>query len=132
MKPDWPRRCKKHVPFVALSHRVNPEAREYERTATTALSAGLMPLVGSYLDRLEGICPATTHLHLFHSAGGMASSRALRDLPWRLPCPVPLPVSSRPAPSRATSGWVYAISFDMGGTTTDVCLIRRRPRRGIE
>ncbi len=115
---------KKHVPFVALSHRVNPEAREYERTATTALSAGLMPLVGSYLDRLEGICPATTHLHLFHSAGGMASSRALRDLPLALAMSGPAAGVVAASTVARDIGLGLAISFDMGGTTTDICLIR--------
>ncbi|MBE9557577.1 MAG: hydantoinase/oxoprolinase family protein, partial [Proteobacteria bacterium] len=47
------RRLGKKFPFVALSNRVNPEAREYERTATTALSASVMPLAAGYLDRLE-------------------------------------------------------------------------------
>ncbi|MDX2315198.1 MAG: hydantoinase/oxoprolinase N-terminal domain-containing protein, partial [Gammaproteobacteria bacterium] len=37
-------RLRQVVPYVALSHRISPEAREYERTSTTALSAGVMPL----------------------------------------------------------------------------------------
>ncbi len=112
------------VPFVALSHRVNPEAREYERTATTALSAGLMPLVGSYLDRLEDICPKTTHLHLFHSAGGMASPGALRELPLALAMSGPAAGVVAAGRLARDSGLDLAISFDMGGTTTDICLIR--------
>jgi len=115
---------RQRLPFVSVSHKVNPEAREYERTATTALSAGLMPLVGRYLDRLESICPETTHLHLFHSAGGMASTRALREAPLAL-------AMSGPAAGVVAASTVardldldLAISFDMGGTTTDICLIR--------
>ena len=110
-------------PFVALSNRVNPEAREYERTATTALSAGVMPLAASYLDRLDAAKPAGSSLHLFHSAGGMASPQALRELPLGL-------AFSGPAAGVAAAGRItrdleidHAISFDMGGTTTDVCLI---------
>jgi len=110
-------------PFVALSNRVNPEAREYERMATTVLSASLMPLVARYLDELEDVKPDRSRLHLFHSAGGMASPRALRDLPLGL-------ALSGPAAGVAAAGVVadelgidHAISFDMGGTTTDVCLI---------
>ncbi|MGE0651910.1 MAG: hypothetical protein AB7P12_09190, partial [Alphaproteobacteria bacterium] len=45
-------RLRQEVPFVALSSRVNPEAREYERMATTVLSASVMPLAAGYLDRL--------------------------------------------------------------------------------
>ena len=116
-------RLRERFPFVALSNRVNPEAREYERTATTALSAGVMPLAASYLDRLEEAKPAGSRLHLFHSAGGMASPAALRALPLGL-------AASGPAAGVAAANRIardlgigHAISFDMGGTTTDVCLI---------
>ena len=116
-------RLRESFPFVALSNRVNPEAREYERTATTALSAGVMPLAASYLDRLDAAKPAGSRLHLFHSAGGMASPEALRDLPLGL-------AASGPAAGVAAAGRIardlgvdHAISFDMGGTTTDACLI---------
>ena len=114
---------RERFPFVALSNRVNPEAREYERTATTVLSASLMPLVAGYLDRLELVRPKASRLHLFHSAGGMASPDALRELPLSL-------AMSGPAAGVAAAGRIaralgidHAISFDMGGTTTDVCLI---------
>ena len=116
-------RLRERFPFVALSNRVNPEAREYERSATTALSAGLMPLAARHLDRLEAARPADSRLHLFHSAGGMASPEALRELPLGL-------AASGPAAGVAAAGRIardlgvdHAISFDMGGTTTDVCLI---------
>ena len=51
-------RLREVVPYLALSHRISPEAREYERTSTTALSAGVMPLASGYLDRLEESRPA--------------------------------------------------------------------------
>ncbi|MBC8242058.1 MAG: hydantoinase/oxoprolinase family protein, partial [Alphaproteobacteria bacterium] len=116
-------RLREKFPLVALSNRVNPEAREYERTATTALSASIMPLVAGYLDRLEAAMPERTRLHLFHSAGGMASPAVLRDLPLSL-------AMSGPAAGVAAAGQIASdlgldqvLSFDMGGTTTDVCLI---------
>ena len=116
-------RLRERFPFVALSNRVNPEAREYERSATTVLSAGVMPLAARYLDRLEAARPAGSRLHLFHSAGGMASPESLRDLPLGL-------AASGPAAGAAAAGRIarelgieHAISFDMGGTTTDVCLV---------
>ncbi|MEN8197727.1 MAG: hydantoinase/oxoprolinase N-terminal domain-containing protein, partial [Pseudomonadota bacterium] len=62
------KRLGEKFPFVALSNRVNPEVREYERTATTALSASVMPLAAGYLDRLEAAKPEGARLHLFHSA----------------------------------------------------------------
>jgi len=116
-------RLRQVVPYVALSHRISPEAREYERTSTTALSAGVMPLAAGYLDRLEASRPAANRLHLLHSAGGMASPEALRQQPLGL-------AFSGPAAGVSAAAWVAGelglgnvISFDMGGTTTDVCLI---------
>jgi N-methylhydantoinase A len=114
---------RQRFPYVALSSQVNPEAREYERTATTVLSASVMPLAAGHLDQLEAIKPAAARLHLFHSAGGMASPAALRDLPLGL-------AMSGPAAGVAAAGEIarqlnikQALSFDMGGTTTDVCLL---------
>ncbi len=116
-------RLREKFPYVALSSRVNPEAREFERMATTVLSASVMPLAAGYLDRLESVKPPHSRLHLFHSAGGMASPAALRELPLAL-------AMSGPAAGVAAASQVarqldlkHVISFDMGGTTTDVCLI---------
>ena len=117
-------RLRKRFPFVALSHRVNPEAREYERTATTALSAGVMPLAATYMDNLENAKPEGSRLHLFHSAGGMASPEALRDLPLGLAASGPAAGVAAAGRMARTLGIERAISFDMGGTTTDVCLIQ--------
>ncbi len=116
-------RLRERLPFVALSNRVNPEAREYERTATTALSAGVMPLAASYLDRLEEAKPAGSGLHLFHSAGGMASPQALRELPLGLAASGPAAGVAAASRIARDLGIAHAVSFDMGGTTTDVCLI---------
>ena len=111
------------VPHVALSHRVNPEAREYERTSTTALSAGVMPLAARHLDRLEQARPPASRLHMFHSAGGMAAPEALRDLPLGLAFSGPAAGVAAAEKIARDLGIENALSFDMGGTTTDVCLI---------
>jgi N-methylhydantoinase A len=116
-------RLREVVPYVALSHRVNPEAREFERTATTALSASVMPLAAGYLDRLEARRPAASRLHLFHSAGGMVAPEVLRDLPLGLAFSGPAAGVAAAGRIAAELGIDNAISFDMGGTTTDVCLI---------
>ncbi|MCC6193062.1 MAG: hydantoinase/oxoprolinase family protein, partial [Burkholderiales bacterium] len=117
------KRLRERFPFVALSNRVNPEAREYERTATTVLSASVMPLVAGYLDRLEAMRPAQSRLHLFHSAGGMASPEALRELPLGLALSGPAAGVAAACRTAQALSIDRAISFDMGGTTTDVCLI---------
>ncbi|MDD9902695.1 MAG: hydantoinase/oxoprolinase family protein [Rhodospirillaceae bacterium] len=108
---------------VALSHRVNPEAREYERTATTVLSASVMPRAAAYLEKLETATPDGSRLHLFHSSGGMAAPAALRELPLGLALSGPAAGVAAASKIAADLGIENAISLDMGGTTTDVCLI---------
>ena len=98
--------------------------RAFLRAGFVAAGApAVMPLTAGYLDRLEQQRPKQSRLHLFHSAGGMAAPEALRDHPLGL-------AFSGPAAGVSAAGWVAeelglenAISFDMGGTTTDVCLI---------
>ena len=116
-------RLRQHFPFVALSNRINPEAREYERTATTVLSAAVMPLAAGYLDRLEQARPDSSRLHLFHSAGGMASPDAIRETPLALALSGPAAGVAAASRTAHELGLDSVISFDMGGTTTDVCLI---------
>jgi N-methylhydantoinase A len=111
------------TPYVALSYRVNPEAREYERGSTTVLSASVMPLTARYLDRLEAEKPAGGRLHLFHSAGGMTTPDVLRDLPLGLALSGPAAGVAAACRVAGELGIEHAVSFDMGGTTTDVCLI---------
>ncbi|MEE8144462.1 MAG: hydantoinase/oxoprolinase family protein [Kiloniellales bacterium] len=117
------RRLRDIVPYVALSHRVNPEAREFERMATTALSAAVMPLAAGFLDRLDAAKAEGSRLHMFHSAGGMASPDVLRDLPLGLAKSGPAAGAAAAGRIAGERGLAQAVSFDMGGTTTDVCLI---------
>lgn len=116
-------RLRKKLQYVALSNRVNPEAREYERTATTVLSASVMPLAAGYIDDLNAQKPSESRLHLFHSAGDMASPESLRDLPLGLAMSGPAAGAMAAAQVAKELGLDHVISFDMGGTTTDVCLI---------
>ena len=82
-----------------------------------------MPLAAAYLDDLEAAKPEASRLHLFHSAGGMASPAALRDLPLGLAASGPAAGVAAAGRMARALGIKRAISFDMGGTTTDVCLI---------
>jgi N-methylhydantoinase A len=116
-------RLREKFPYIALSNRVNPEAREFERTATTVLSASAMPLAAGYLESLEAAKPRESRLHLFHSAGGMASPEALRERPLGLALSGPAAGVAAASNVASQLGIREAISFDMGGTTTDVCLI---------
>lgn len=114
---------RKVIRHVASSHHVNPEAREFERASTTVLSASVMPMVAGYIDRIERRKPEKSRLHFFHSASGLCAPAALRELPLAL-------ALSGPAAGVAAAGQVArdlgigrALTFDMGGTTTDVCLV---------
>ena len=72
------KRLSNSVKYVALSHEMSPEPREFERTNTTILSAALMPLTAGYLDKLQAAANDRTNIHLFHSTGGMASVEAVK------------------------------------------------------
>ncbi len=108
---------------VALSHRMNPEAREFERSSATVLNAALMPRTSDHLDNLLARAGNRTRVHLFHSAGGMASADAVKDRPLALALSGPAAGVAAAGRVAGELGFDRAISFDMGGTTTDVCLI---------
>jgi N-methylhydantoinase A len=108
---------------VMTSHEASPEAREYERTLVTALNAALLPMMSGFLKSLlqSGI-PARI-LNLFHSAGGMVSPVTASRFPLLLAMSGPAAgVEAASGVARALS-LAQAISFDMGGTTTDCSLI---------
>jgi N-methylhydantoinase A len=110
------------LPFVSLSHEVNPETREFERTATTVLNASVMPIAARYLDRLQAEVKGA-RLHVMHSAGGMASPDAAARRPLAMALSGPAAGVSAAAHVAASLSLDKVLSFDMGGTTTDVCLI---------
>ena len=112
------------LPFVSLSHEVNPETREFERTATTVLNASVMPIAARYLDRLQREVQGA-RLHVMHSAGGMASPEAAARRPLSMALSGPAAGISAAQHVAATLGLDKVLSFDMGGTTTDVCLVVR-------
>lgn len=116
-------RLKDRVPFISLSHVINPEAREYERTIATVLNAAVMPLAGEYLARLHATLPAATRLSVMHSAGGMASPEAASERPLLMALSGPAAGVAAAAAVARETGESAVLSFDMGGTTTDVALI---------
>jgi N-methylhydantoinase A len=116
-----------HVPHVCLSSNVNPEFREYERTHTTCVNAELMPLVDRYLADLvaglaaEGVRAA---LRLMQSSGGMATPGQVRETPLTVLMSGPAGGVAAARAVAARAGVPDAVTLDMGGTSTDVCLIR--------
>ena len=108
-----------------MSHEINAETREYERTVATTLNAALMPLAANYIERLTAEVPSGCDLYLFHSSGGMATPGAVKDHPLSLALSGPAAGVAAASKLASVLGLEQALTFDMGGTTTDVCLIVR-------
>ena len=115
--------------MVSLSSEVSPQMREYERFNTTIANAYIKPLMKSYLDRLkerlaaEGAdCP----VFLMHSGGGIMSLESAAEFPVRLVESGPAGGAIFAADIAARHGLDKVLSFDMGGTTAKICLIRNR------
>ena len=110
---------------VVASHEVAPEFREYERASTTAVDAYLGPVLSRYLGSLEGACadvglPAPL---VMRSSGGLATlDEAAAHAAFAL---LSGPAAGVVGAARlaALAGFENALSFDMGGTSTDVCAI---------
>jgi len=108
---------------VSISSAINAEFREYERTSTTVLNAAVMPLATRYIEALEKALGGGLALHLLHSAGGMMSVEAAKAKPLAMAASGPAAGVAAAAHLARTLRVPRALAFDMGGTTTDVCLI---------
>lgn len=111
---------------VSLSVDVAPEFREYERTSTTVLNAYLTPVVASYLTNLVtrvravGLAP---DVGVMRSSGGLISATEGARLPASILLSGPAGGVVAAAGLGRLHGIDRVISFDMGGTSTDVCRI---------
>lgn len=115
--------CRARLPHVSLSHQVWPQLKEYERTLATVLNASVMPMVANYVATLDEFLPEDLRLELFHSAGGMMTPAAATALPLSLALSGPAAGVEAARQVAEDAELPLAISLDMGGTTTDVCLI---------
>src|SRR2546425_3703609 len=112
-----------HFRHVTISSDINAEFREYERTSTTVLNAAVMPLATRYIEELVKALGAEIALHLLHSAGGMMSVEAAKAKPLAMAASGPAAGVAAAAHLARVLRMPRALAFDMGGTTTDVCLI---------
>jgi N-methylhydantoinase A len=112
--------------FVCASHEVAPEFREYERLSTVVVNAYLGPVMEGYIKRLAGRLAdlgVTAAPHLTQSNGGVISFEAAARLPVRTILSGPSTgVVAAQAVGRV-AGIPNLITFDMGGTSTDVALL---------
>ncbi len=115
--------------MISLSSEVSPQMREYERFNTTIANAYIKPLMKSYLSRLAGrlaaegaACP----IFLMHSGGGIISLENAAEFPVRLVESGPAGGAVFAANIAARYGLDKVLSFDMGGTTAKICLIKNQ------
>jgi N-methylhydantoinase A len=124
---------------VSTSHEILPEFREYERASTTAINATLRPIVTRYLDALATELPHVgrertragpdVSIQIIHSAGGTLNVTSASEQAVRL-------VLSGPAGGVLGASFIArltnspnVITYDMGGTSTDVAtIIDGKPR----
>ncbi|WP_299777981.1 hydantoinase/oxoprolinase family protein [uncultured Roseobacter sp.] len=115
--------------MVSLSSEVSPQMREYERFNTTVANAYIKPLMKSYLGRLKGRLRdegADCDIFLMHSGGGIISLESAAEFPVRLVESGPAGGAVFAAHIAACYGLEKVLSFDMGGTTAKICLIKNQ------
>ena len=115
--------------MVSLSSEVSPQMREYERFNTVVANAYIKPLMKSYLGRLKGRLEdegADCSVFLMHSGGGIISIQSAADFPVRLVESGPAGGAVFAANTAARYGLGKVLSFDMGGTTAKICLIKNQ------
>ncbi len=116
-----------HV-YLATSSGVLPEFREFERFSTTAINAAIGPRMERYLDRFLGRLAGlglTVQPYTVHSNGGLLPVETVRAFPVRCCLSGPAAGVVGAAEVAREAGYSNLITFDAGGTSTDVSLIER-------
>ncbi len=102
---------------LSISSQILPEYREYERTSTVVINAYLQPLMGRYLNRLSA-----GKLRVMQSSGGSISAEVAAVEPVRTILSGPSGGVVGALRAAQSAGIKNVITFDMGGTSTDVAL----------
>jgi N-methylhydantoinase A len=132
--PDHERRARAIVErlmpeaYISVSSEVLSEFREYERLSTTVLNAAVGPRMERYLDRfLERVKALDVPVEPFtiHSNGGLMSVHAVRSFPVRTCLSGPAAGVVGAAVVGHAAGFENLVTFDVGGTSTDVSLVWR-------
>ena len=111
---------------ISISSEVGAEFREFERTSTTLLNAYLEPGTGRYLRSLNERVMETRladEILVMRSSGGLMNVRAAAELPAAVLLSGPAGGVVASAELGQALGYGRMVSFDMGGTSTDVCRI---------
>jgi N-methylhydantoinase A len=113
---------------VSLSSQVLPEIFEHERFSTTVVNAVLGPIVTRYVRRLDDELRERGYrggLLLLHSGGGVVTPAGVEQVPARLTSSGLAAGAIACREIAASAGYVNAIGFDMGGTSTDISLVHQ-------
>lgn len=114
---------------ISISHQILPEFREYERASTVLVNAYLQPVMQSYLERLQERAGRGRNSRIFvmQSSGGITALATAADQPVRtvLSGPAGGVVGASAVARRSRAERI--ITFDMGGTSTDVALVDGKP-----
>lgn len=118
---------------ISISSDIVPEMQEYERTETTVVNSYVRPEVARYVDNLQASLHQTMgkdlHLSILRSDGGLASANAAADNPVNLLMSGPAGGVSGAIHFASDAGYENILTFDMGGTSTDVALIQNSKAR---
>jgi len=109
------------IEFVCASHEILPEFREYERCSTTSVNAYVGPVMARYLQTLQDGA-AVSEVRIMQSNGGALSLEAAREHAVETVLSGPAGGVVGAFAVAQAAGYENIISFDMGGTSTDVSL----------
>ncbi|HLW55131.1 MAG TPA: hydantoinase/oxoprolinase family protein [Candidatus Angelobacter sp.] len=111
---------------LSVSHRILPEFREYERASTVLVNAYLQPIMENYLRGLQQRVQGS-RIFVMQSSGGITALATAAEQPVRTVLSGPAGGVVGASAVAARSGFDRLITFDMGGTSTDVALIDGAP-----
>ena len=114
---------------ISLSSEVLPQFREYERASTVALDAYVRPVMSRYLSKLEEALPKKSRLLVMKSDGGVVSAVTAREQAVQTALSGPAAGVIGAFHIAQLAGFDHIITFDMGGTSTDVALCPGYPAR---
>lgn len=113
--------------FITMGHALLSESREFERGVTAAVNASVQPLLQRYVDRLEKELSEQGYEHdvlVMNGNGGMVSASMVAREAAKTVMSGPASGVMAAAYTGARAGMENLITYDMGGTSTDVALIR--------
>ena len=119
---------------VSVSHKILPEFREYERASTVLVNAYLQPVMERYLENLQRRAREKNRARIFvmQSSGGITALATAAEQPVRTVLSGPAGGVVGAAAVARRSGFSQIITFDMGGTSTDVALVDGHPAKTNE